>query len=283
MTTESTNKAHLPGFEKGETAPVAPASTETKAADASGDLPPIIKEPLSTAEAHMVPSVSAQSKTETTSAVPVPVPEPASTASAVDTHVQEKIEEIERLASQPEKPGDTVAMLDSQPVNVEGTAPVAIPNGEPPKHQSSLPKPVTIEEVQDKDMPLAKPMDSPEPLPNKEAAADIVPVADGPKDDDKMTGALQTEASPAKTEEKFDGASVPIDTNRMSPEVGDKRKADIDVAPSSVIEDSSKKQKANGASSNGSGRKPGRPRKEKKTAAPVGRTARKTRSQGAAE
>lgn len=72
-----------------------------------------------------------------------------------------------------------------------------------------------------------------------------------------------------------------------SPVVGEKRKADDDVGTNgdssnkkSNIESAAEPPTTNGGTAP---RKPGRPKKEKKIPAPVGKTARRTRSQGAAD
>ncbi|KAJ8111293.1 hypothetical protein ONZ43_g5656 [Nemania bipapillata] len=62
----------------------------------------------------------------------------------------------------------------------------------------------------------------------------------------------------------------------------DAAKPEADNAKDEHTEPPEKKLKTNGAT-NGTARKPGRPRKDKTSVAPIGKTARKTRSQGAAE
>ncbi|UKZ80277.1 hypothetical protein TrVFT333_008034 [Trichoderma virens FT-333] len=133
-----------------------------------------------------------------------------------------------------------------------------------------------------------------EPLPTPTASApgsDVGPdsIVDKPvtpngesKPAELMAGALQTSAADAKSE-----------TSETA--TGEKRKADAAAAtatdePAAEKEDSEESEPAdkkakidNGKTTNGGARKPGRPKKDKKAAPVVGKTLRKTRSQGPVE
>lgn len=185
----------------------------------------------------------------------------------------------------------------------------ALHNGE----TKEPPKPVSIEEVPDRELPKAHPPSPPAEAKLEEAKLDgtAEKVDDAATGDAVMTGALQPqpEAEAAKGTGKPEGpvADAPTgpvadapETANTEPQAGDKRKADdavvsngdasAEVAPETQAVAAEKKLKTDGASppaaTNGSPKKPGRPKKSDKppaAAAPVGRTARKTRSQGAAE
>ncbi|KAI0151795.1 hypothetical protein GGR57DRAFT_503725 [Xylariaceae sp. FL1272] len=229
---------------------VAPASatgTDAKAPETNDSLPAITKEPAGTADASMVPSASAA--TDTLAA------KDAATSSA-DTAKPEEAASKDSViqpddACKDKSDTDSSALKDATAASGLGAA---IPNGQP--------KPVAIEEVTDQDMPSTK-------LPES---------ADAPT----VTTGVETAKVPAVT---GDEAAI-----------GDKRKADEadkPVSETTADEPADKKQKTetNGAATtNGGARKPGRPKKEKgkaaaapAPAAPIGRTARKTRSQGLAD
>ncbi|KAI3332280.1 hypothetical protein HD806DRAFT_530036 [Xylariaceae sp. AK1471] len=242
------------------------ANTDDKAPETADSLPPITKEPAATADASMVPSIPAGSTTIDAPAAPssdaAAKPEvPA--AGTVQGDLTKKISEADDLALQPEKPSDSVITE-----TVASGAP-ALPNGEAVKP----PKPVSVEEIRDEDLPSAKPLESEKPAEDAPQADAPAPVA--------MTGVETAELSAGSSTSTKNGDGA----------TGDKRKAEVteDVAKAnggSTRDDGGgppeKKQKTNGSATNSAGRKPGRPRKEKqKATVAVGRTARKTRSQGA--
>ena len=171
-----------------------------------------------------------------------------------------KLNAADKLAQQPDKQKDQVLAPVSQPPPVEPTAATA-PAPSDTKAKLS-PKPVSVEEIRDEQLTAANPP----------------AVANAPKLD------------------------IALETAKAEPDAGDKRKADDVAAIEPVVtgatlngtagdEPSVKKQKPNGSDeaitdSGGNGDaapKRSRSKKEKKPAAPVGRTNRKTRSQGAAE
>ncbi|RYP65085.1 hypothetical protein DL769_006449 [Monosporascus sp. CRB-8-3] len=176
-----------------------------------------------------------------------------------------KVDAADTLAQQPEKQTDQVPTPVSQEPVAESTETAATA----PDAQSKLsPKPVSMEEVKDEEMPTVNP------------ATTGAPQTDGAA---KAASNATSEPAPEKTE-----------SEKSVPDTGDKRKADeadstpVETKPTQdetvADEPAEKKQKTNGAATNGTTRKkPGRPRKEKNAPAPVGKTLRKTRSQGAAE
>ncbi|KAI0967651.1 hypothetical protein F4678DRAFT_239261 [Xylaria arbuscula] len=238
------------------------ANADDKARDTNDSLPPITKEATATAAATLVPSVPDQSAASDAPAASnsdattkSEVPAPAAEAQKNSTNESSK---PDAEASQPEKPSDPAPALVSQPATAETVA-SDVGSGAPagPEEVVEPPKPVSLEEVQDEELPDAKPSDLQQP-------------ADG--------ASKQTDASsPA---ENGDGAAG---SKRKPDDVKDPDKTESDSAENGDTEPPEKKPKINGTTTNGTGRKPGRPRKDKTAAVPVGRTARKTRSQGAAE
>ncbi|KAH8676234.1 hypothetical protein BX600DRAFT_197352 [Xylariales sp. PMI_506] len=190
--------------------------------------------------------------------------------------VQEQLTEAERLASQPEKPSDNAPnSADAQPVNT--VAP------EPADAVKKSPKPVSVEEIQDAEMPTisskpSNPVESKLDDSKASEGASAPPPQDIPAQEAAGTDASSAAAKPAKTEAQS----------------GEKRKADEVVNSTGEALDEAvvaekpaeKKQKTGDETATlaeDTKKKPGRPKKEKKAPAPIGRTARKTRSQGAAE
>ena len=173
------------------------------------------------------------------------------------------------------------------------------------------PKPVSVEEVPDRELPKAHPPSPPAEAKLETVKLDVTDekVDNAASGDAVMTGALQlqpeagAEAESAEDTEKPEGpiADAP-EAAKTEPQAGDKRKADdaavsngdvpAEAAPETQAVAVEKKLKTDDApapapaATNGSPKKPGRPKKSDKPpapAAPMGRTARKTRSQGAAE
>ncbi|KAI1764228.1 hypothetical protein GGR53DRAFT_327220 [Hypoxylon sp. FL1150] len=251
------------GIEKG-------ASSEATVPEPQPSLPPVAKGPLNVGEESMVPSIATNATTANTETAASA--EPATQNDSVinsKEELTEKLEEADKLASQPEKPADTVS---EQPTVTQTATEAAttdgpsLPNGE----IKEPPKPVTIEEIRDQDMPAA-------PAP--------------PAQPSEMTGALPV-GNPSDDAAKAEPVKATTETDKAEiASTGDKRKAsDAEVAngDAAAKEDApvEKKQKTNGATNNSAPKKVGRPRKEKNAVKPkpaVGRAARKTRSQGAAD
>ncbi|RYP48230.1 hypothetical protein DL768_005837 [Monosporascus sp. mg162] len=248
---DSNNVAQLEPTSNG----VPSTNFETKASDA------IDADTGKTAEAPLAPADPG--KQAVVASVDVPEPTNGEPPSIAKGDLSSKVDAADTLAQQPEKQTDQVPTPVSQEPVAESTETAA------PEAQSKLsPKPVSVEEVKDEEMPTLNPTTT--GAPQTDGAA-------------KATSNPTSEPGPAKTEPE-----------ESEPDTGDKRKADeADNAPvetkptqdgAAADEPAEKKQKTNGAATNGTTRKkPGRPKKDKNAPAPVGRTLRKTRSQGAAE
>lgn len=230
---------------------------ETKASDA------IDADTGKTAEAPLAPADPG--KQAVVASVDVSEPTNGEPPSIAKGDLSSKVDAADTLAQQPEKQTDQVPTPVSQEPVAESTETATTA----PEAQSKLsPKPVLVEEVKDEEMPTMN------------STTTGAPQIDGAA---KAASNATSEAGPEKTEPE-----------ESEPDTGDKRKADkadntpVETKPTQdgVVADepTEKKQKTNGASTNGTTRKkPGRPKKEKNAPAPVGRTLRKTRSQGAAE
>ncbi|KAK7924891.1 hypothetical protein PG985_006945 [Apiospora marii] len=263
--------------------PTPPETHDTKPSEP--ELPPIVKEPMATAQASMIPASIDKTEAGQTSAPTASTDAAKSSDDAKNDAAQETVAE----AGKPEAVKDTNATSDGD--------------------SKEVPKPVSVEEVPDRELAepkalggassstLTQPANEQDTAaaaaspPAKEAdlpgAGQPQPTAGTvPKEDAQSTGPAQDLAETAKGE---------------PPQTGEKRKADAaaeheetttngDDAPSAHVDElvassPAKKQKTGDNETNGenAGGKRGRPKKEKKPPAPVGRTARKTRSQAAAE
>lgn len=224
--------------------------------------------------------------------MPVAIPEPekdagASNGSGLDT--QQNIAEAEKLAAQPEKPSENPPAVDAQPVNAESTATAPAAASDDPEEKTS-PQPVSVEEVQDAELPIAKPLEADAGAKPESTVLD--PAQSTPAEENKdteMTDTQEPDIIPVKESTKADADKIATDTAKTEPQVGDKRKVDevsavngdaAEAAPEAGVP-TEKKQKLGRSASNGIAKKAGRPKKEKKEPAPVGKTARKTRSQAA--
>ncbi|KAI1379641.1 hypothetical protein F4677DRAFT_338216 [Hypoxylon crocopeplum] len=224
---------------------------------------PVAKGPMNAGEESMEPSIATD--TAGTGAATAPSSDDAAQNDTTTTtskgELTEKLDAADKLAAQPEKPADP-APAQSASTETDSTDAPSLPNGD----TKAPPKPVTVEEVRDQDMP---------------AVAPSQPV--------EMTGALPVKE--ADDAPKADPAQATAEPEKAEPNTGDKRKpsdaeaSNGDAADKESLQDApaDKKQKTNGAITNGVPRKVGRPKKDKKAAPTAGRTARKTRSQGAAD
>lgn len=202
--------------------------------------------------------------------------------------VQKKVAEAEQLGAQPDKPEQqplAAQVPDAQPVHAQPAG----QNGE----LKEPPKPASMEEVQDPELPVSKPLETkevPKPEIGKEAPVEAPTASSAiPAKDVDMPTAAQTEESAPKVDPAPTATEPEIAAPPAEPQVGDKRAVDdvsgtngeesSEVVPEPDVP-SEKKQKTNGGAANGATKKAGRPKKEKKPAVPVGRTLRKTRSQG---
>lgn len=263
--------------------PTPPETQDTKPSEPG--LPPVAKEPMATAQASMIPASIDKPEAAQTFAPTTSTDAAKSSDGAKNDAAQGNVAEA-GLAAQSDKPEaakDTNATSDGD--------------------SKEVPKPVSVEEVPDRELPdpkslggasstLTQPASEQEPAaappPAKEAdlpGAEQPTAGTVPNEDAQSTGPAQDFAETAKDE---------------PPQTGEKRKADADAkheetiangndAPSANVDEladlPAKKQKTGDNETNGenAGGKRGRPKKEKKPPAPVGRTARKTRSQAAAE
>lgn len=257
--------------------PVPVANTDDKAPQATDNLPPITKGLSPTVGAAMVPSVVATS-TITNDGSPA---EPGTDASAKTESpaanadpedVSEKISKSDNPGPEPEKPVDPAPTPVSQPVTTDTVTSdtPALSNG----NTVQPPKPVSVEEVHDEDLPKATDLESGKltsDVPVTDAPAPVIP-----------TGVEANEAStvnsdPAKTTGKKRKAEDVQDLQDVAQDETNNNVDNIEAPPE-------KKQKPNGSAPNGGARKPGRPKKDKnKAPVIVGRTLRKTRSQGAVD
>ncbi|KAH9904056.1 hypothetical protein F4778DRAFT_79335 [Xylariomycetidae sp. FL2044] len=268
----------------------APSSTTNDATVPATDaaLPPITKAPMNTAEASMVPTVPPGSEAAAPSAVSSsePATQNKSATSSANDELAKKMKAADELALQPEKPTDFVPASVSHPAttDVTETGAPSLPNGE----AKDLPKPVSVEEVRDQDLPAVKPLETAE-------VTDVLQPGETSAEASIIENAtVATEAKSADVLEAVPASTSAVTEETAKANAGDKRKADAETSNGKVDESvtkndtpDEKKQKTNGAApsaaTNGTAKKPGRPKKEKKVSAPVGRTARKTRSQGAVE
>ncbi|KAL7955229.1 hypothetical protein V8C34DRAFT_292287 [Trichoderma compactum] len=244
-------------------APTLAMDTDTAKPEASVNLPTSLEKPKE-------PPIIAETKAPE-EAKP-PMEEPLSITDAF------------KLAHKTPRPVE-VQSVPETPVNL------ATPVNGSPRPELNIPT-----EPQEPEKPQEEPViitAAEEPLPTPTASApgsDVGPdsIVDKPvtpngesKPAELMAGALQTSAADAKSE-----------TSETA--TGEKRKADATAAdqPAAEKEESEDSEPAdkkakigngNGKATNGGPRKPGRPKKDKKAAPVVGKTLRKTRSQGPVE
>ncbi|KAI1137806.1 hypothetical protein F5Y05DRAFT_413752 [Hypoxylon sp. FL0543] len=226
--------------------------------------PPATKGPLNAGEESMEPAVATKNATDTAATAPTSEAAAQNDAPATNSkeELTEKLDVAEKLAEQPEKPADPAPAQTSTTEATTAGAP-SLTNGE----TKEPPKPVTVEEVRDQDLPAVAPSQAVE-----------------------MTGALPVKES-AKEAPKAAPTPLTPEPEKTDATIGEKRKpshaeasnGDVPVEKSSEDAPAEKKQKTNGAATNGAPKKAGRPKKDKKAPPSVGRAARKTRSQGAAD
>ncbi|KAI1658342.1 hypothetical protein F4813DRAFT_356519 [Daldinia decipiens] len=241
------------------------ASSEATTSGSQPSIPPVAKSPVNAGEESMESSNAANTAAPAAATAPTSETPAQNDAATTDSkELAEKIDAADKLASQPEKSAETVPSESTTEIATDAPS---LTNGE----AKEPPKPVAIEEVRDQDMPAADQSQSAE-----------------------MTGALPVQ-EPANGTPKADPAPVTAEPDKSEANTGEKRKpSESEVSNGDATQEESpedppaeKKQKTNGAHTNGTAKKVGRPKKEskkdKKAPLPVGRTARKTRSQGAAD
>lgn len=253
------------GNATGASLPGPTKTTETRALDSDQSVPVVNQDARKMTETPLAP-VNTVSRTEVASvSVPEPINEEPPSVAKDDR--SSKVDAADTLAQWSEKQTDQIHLPVSQPLTTETIATGLIA---PVDAESRLsPKPVSVEEVGDEEI-----------LGVKAPVSSTVPT---------------NSSQPDKASEV-----ISKDTSETGPEkskhrIGEKRKVYDDDASGSAEarptlnstigdEPAEKKQKSTGSSTDGtSPKKPGRPKKEKKPLAPVGKTARRTRSQGAAD
>ena len=188
--------------------------------------------------------------------------------------VQETVQE-----TAPEPPKETLVAADTKPEDSKSAS-----TADEPTEAATPSVPVT--DVVDG---AGKPTETMLEKPLLEAPADKAEAAEDASA--RMLAAnLETSANgdaSVETLESEPPAEDSLKNGSGSPVTGEKRKADDDVGTNgdssnkkSNIEPAAEPPTTNGGTAP---RKPGRPKKEKKAPAPVGKTARRTRSQGAAD
>ncbi|TGJ87522.1 hypothetical protein E0Z10_g1253 [Xylaria hypoxylon] len=239
------------------------ANAEGKAPDAKESLPPITKEPAATAEASMVPSVPAQSTTTDAPVAPSSDVTAKAEVGAPATEAQEdstsKSSEPDTAALKPENPSNPAPAPEPEPATTETAASRAESSssaGPDEAVEPLKPVPVSLEEIGDEDLADAKPSEPKKP-------AEEAPKTDAP--------------APAKN------GNASTSKKRKAKVTEDTPEPEANSVETQDTEPPAKKTKTNGTTTNGAPRKPGRPRKDKNSTASVGKTARKTRSQGAAD
>ncbi|KAI8945631.1 hypothetical protein F4801DRAFT_593990 [Xylaria longipes] len=257
------------------------ANDEVKASDTTDSLTPITKEPIATAEASMVPSVPAES-TATDAPVALNSDSAAKQEVLAATEAQEdssnKPSETDASAAQPEKPSDPTPA--PAPVSGSTTTEAVASGAEPsapagPKDEAAEPpKPVSVEETRDEDLPNSKLADSSKPAEEAPKTTATGPVA---------TTGVETTEVPAVDSASAENGDIATSNKRKADVVEDVAEPETNNIKNGDTEPPEKKLKTNGAGANGTARKPGRPRKDKKAVVTVGKTARKTRSQGIAD
>ncbi|KAK6842394.1 hypothetical protein PG990_005664 [Apiospora arundinis] len=282
-TTNTANKVVAPMDKPIENGPPTPPETQpsldTKLPEPG--LPPIAKEPMATAQAPMIPAPIDTTEADLTSA-PIASTDAAKSSDDAKNDAAKASVAESGLAAQPDKPD----ALEDTNATSDGAS-------------KEVPKPVSVQEVPDQELAASKPLGAgnvTQPADEKEET--VPPLA---KKADLPDAELTTGTVP-KEDAQFTGpAQAVAETAKVEPQTGDKRKADSPAEHEETNGDASnanvdekddspaKKQKTEDneiAATNGENtgvNKRGRPKKEKKPPAPVGRTARKTRSQAAAE
>ncbi|KAI1859806.1 hypothetical protein JX265_010255 [Neoarthrinium moseri] len=298
LASESANRVTPPaGALKGNAPPTPPETQEVKGIATAPDQPQTASGPIKTdlPAAQPVPpaSVSEPAKeaeplagsTNVTTG-PDAVSKPSVSEPAATSETKQQLSEAEKLATQPEKlTEDVSAPLNANPINAEPiTASSTVPGDDPKKSA----KPVSVEEVQDPELPAAKPTTANEALKPESSTAETAKPA--PAKDVEMNDAPQPAVSASQDAPNPVSKPEPAGPLPSEPQTGAKRKAaEAPTANGDVSEThepegpAEKKHKSFGSAVKDAIKKVGRPKKDKKAPAPVGRTARKTRSQGNAD
>ncbi|KAH6648430.1 hypothetical protein BKA67DRAFT_363590 [Truncatella angustata] len=213
--------------------------------------------------------------------------ESANRAQSTDSTIKAPESLADQLATDPDNTGDSV--VSSAPINAETDAAKA-PEEEA---KQSPPKPVSVEVVQDAEGPTAKSAavnDVAKPETTAANTASSAPKEAPQENDDTTTGGAQPTVTDGET--KPDTVPVVSEPASVKPKTGAKRKAEEPATTNGepgpedkpAAAHPEKKQKSSPFKKaldkvSSAVKKGGRPKKEKKEPAPVGRTARVTRSQ----
>lgn len=227
----------------------------------------------------MVPSVPAESTETDAPAAPssntTTKPEAPAAAKAQEDSTN-KLSEPDAPVAQSEKPSDPAPATESESPSTEAVASGAESSApvDPKDETVKPPKPVSVEETRDEDLPDQKLVDSKKPTeeaPNADATELVA------------TTSVEATEVPAAGSASAKNGVVATSKKRKANAVEDVAEPEANNVKNGNTEPLEKKPKTNGANTNGTARKPGRPRKDKKAVARVGKTARKTRSQGTAD
>ncbi|KAK6079744.1 hypothetical protein SCUP234_05503 [Seiridium cupressi] len=293
--TESANKVTQPvGAISGNAPPTPPETQEVKSANPTSTLPTTTDEPVKADEAPRDPASTSipepvQNGGEAGIAAPIASGGSATTTTvpgqAAESSLKTAETQADQLAAQPEKP--SAGLSSSAPINAEATAGTDSTTGEQPKKS---PKPVSLEEVSDPDGPATKPTVANDVVKPATTAKTTAPPAPEETEDVAMTDAQPSVATGPSKPEPIPAVSEP---KTDEPRTGQKRKApEALTANGEVSPDTNdteapagKKQKSSPIKNavnkvTAAVKKAGRPKKDKKQPPPVGKTARKTRSQG---
>lgn len=240
------------------------------------------------------------------SAVPEKPSSPAGTSALASTSVSHTVEapkeEVPEPISAPEAPKPEASQLEApKPADTTAVPTNACPVLDLPVQQSGVAADgADNQEEIGSEKPTESSAQPPEAPPSAEAPAEP-PTAQpaeavAKKAEEAEDAAVKMLASnldapangtPSGAAEPEEPAAEAGPQSDRSPVTGEKRKADADADAEANGDASSKKVNLEATppapTTNGSppARKPGRPKKEKKQPAPVGKTARRTRSQGA--
>lgn len=296
LATQSANPvANKPASTIGGNAPPTPPETqEVKSANPATTLPASADEATKANETSSVPVPASTSETEPSKALgetetTAPVNGVTAESGTGTDSVKAAEAQADQLAAQPEKPSDN---LSSAPINAEPSAAAATPANE--ELSKEPPKPVSLEEVSDPEGPATKLKAAEDVVkPDAAKAPEAAPVPEEKKDAE-MTEEQPTVTTGPSAPEAVPAVSEPV---AEEPKTGQKRKAEEPAAAAPAVNGNKtaeqqaspeKKQKVSPIKKvaekvTNTVKKVGRPKKEKKEPAPVGKTARKTRSQGKAD
>ncbi|KAI1162479.1 hypothetical protein F5B18DRAFT_623736 [Nemania serpens] len=253
------------------------AAGEIEVPNKANGLPPTVEEPVATAEAT-APSVPAESTT-TEAAAPsadaAAQPE-APTADEAQGDSTNELSESGAPTSSAGKPSDPTPAAEPLSATTEAVVSGVESSASADSDDKAVepPRPVSLEEVRDETLPNEKALDPKTPGEKAPKTGAAAPVA---------TTGVKTTKVPAADSASAKTGGITTKNKRKAEAVEVVAEPEANSTKDEGTEPLQKKPKTNGTTTNGAARKPGRPRKNKTAVPLVGRTARKTRSQGAAE